>query len=78
MKIYIIYDNDNNKYISKKNKNGVYYSLADAKRGLKNSATQINKKSKKERSVNGRHLLIDYNDYIIKEFELVEKERHKV
>jgi len=78
MNVFIIFDNDNNKYVTRNNRNGVHYSLADAKRGLKSSATQINKRSKKDKAVNGRHLLIDYNDYVIKEFELVEKERHKI
>ena len=78
MTIYIIYDKNGNKYQSRNNKNGAYYSLADAKRGIKNGIIHTNKRSKKMKNINGRHLLEHYEDYVIKEFELVEKEIHKV
>ena len=78
-RVYIIYDKHGNKHITKHNKTGLWYNLCDAKKGLRLSLNSINKKSKKKVSeIKGRHMLEHYNDYVIKEFELVEKGIHKV
>ena len=74
----MIYDKNGKKYITKKNKNGIYYSLSNAKRGLKNGLSHINKRNKMTNRVNGRYMLEHYEDYVIKEFGLIEKGIHKV
>ena len=79
MKIYIIYDKHGNKFVTKHNKNGLWYNLCDAKKGLRLGINNINHKSKKKvKEISGRHMLEHYEDYVIKEFELVEKGIHKV
>lgn len=74
MRVFVVYDKNGNKFVTKKNKsrNGIYFTLSEAKLGVKLGVRSLNKRLQ----VKGRYELYKFEDYIIKEFELTEKSTH--
>lgn len=63
---------------TKNNKNGVYFSLKDAKVAVKNSVRYKNKKLRSRKIIETRNDQTKFDDYSIIEYDLIEKERHIV
>jgi hypothetical protein len=78
MKIFRVCDKDGNVLTSKKNKQGVYFNLPDAKKGLINSLKYINHKLRIHGDIKSRNEGIKAEDYVIKEYSLIEKETYKI